>query len=88
MLVHEYWTILDHFCIPVLLASGSHHHVVKNANITFSGKTGTLEMFQYSPILGRFSISDLKNIFSEILIQVLPVVEYNILFAVTESHKF
>ena len=35
-------------------------------NITFSGNTGTPEMFQYSPILGHSSIWDLKYTFSYI----------------------
>ena len=67
ILVHKYWTILDHFGIPVLFASGYNKHVFKNANITFSGNTGTPEMFQYSTILGRSSIWDLKFIFSKAL---------------------
>ena len=29
ILVHEYWTILDHFCIAVLWASEQHQHVLK-----------------------------------------------------------
>ena len=65
ILVHEYWTILHHFGIPVLFASGSHQHVLKNVNITISGNSGTPEMFQYSPILGRSSIWDLKYTFSK-----------------------
>ena len=64
ILVHEYWTILDHFGVPVLFASGCHQHVLKNVNITFPGNTGTHEMFQYPPILGRSSIWDLKYTFS------------------------
>ena len=71
ILVHEYWAILDHFGVPVLFASGCHQHVLKNANITFSGNTGTPEMFQYSPILGRSSIWDLKYTFSQNLIPVI-----------------
>ena len=46
ILVHEYLTILDHFCIPVLFASECHQH--ENVNITFLGNTGTPEMFQYT----------------------------------------
>ena len=64
ILVHEYWTILDHFWVLVLCTSGCHQHVLKNVNITFSGNTGTPELFQYSPILGRSSIWDLKYTFS------------------------
>ena len=37
ILVHEYWTILDHFGIPVLFASGTR-------NVLVSTNTGT---FQY-----------------------------------------
>ena len=73
ILVHEYWTILHHFGIPVLFASGCHQHVLKNINITFSGNTGAPEMFQYLPILVCSSIWDLKytfpiacNIFSQL----------------------
>ena len=66
ILVHEYWTILDHFCVPVLWASGWHQHVLENVNITFSGNTGTPEMFQYLPILGHSSIWDLKYTFSAV----------------------
>ena len=43
-------------------------HILKNANITFSGNTGTPEMFQYSLILGRSSIWDLKYTFSNPLL--------------------
>ena len=64
ILVHEYWTMLDHFCFPVLFASGCNQHVLKNVNITVSGNTGTPEMSQYPPILGRSSIWDLKYTFS------------------------
>ena len=64
ILVHEYWTILNHFGIPVLFASGCHQHVLKNINITFSGNTGAPEMFQYLPILVHSSIWDLKYTFS------------------------
>ena len=67
ILVHKYWTILDHFCILVLFASRCHQHILKNMNITFSaisGNTGTPEMFQYSPILGHSSIWDMKYTFS------------------------
>ena len=64
ILVHEYWTMLDHFGVPVLFASGCHQHVLKNVNITYPGNTGTLKLFQYSPILGRSSIWDLKYTFS------------------------
>ena len=66
ILVHEYWTILDHFGIPVLFASGCHQHVLKNVNITFPDNTGTPEMFQYLPILERSSIWDLKYTFSDV----------------------
>ena len=65
ILVHEYWTILDHFGVPVLFASGCHQHVLKNVNITFLGNTGTPEMFRYLPILERSSIWDLKYTFSK-----------------------
>ena len=65
ILVHEYWTILNHFGVPVLFASGCHQHVLRNVNITFSGNTGTPEMFQHSPILGCSSIWDLKYTFSQ-----------------------
>ena len=65
ILVHKYWTILGHFGVPELFASESHQHVLKNVNITFSGNTGTPEMLQYSPILGRFSIWNLKYTFSQ-----------------------
>ena len=44
LLVHKYLTILDHFGIPVLFASGSHQHILKNVNITFSGGTATPEV--------------------------------------------
>ena len=64
ILVHEYWTTLDHFGILVLFASGCQQHVLKNVNITFAGNTGTHKMFQYLPILGRSSIWDLKYTFS------------------------
>ena len=64
ILVHEYWTILVHFDVPVLFASECNQHVLKNVNITFPDNTGTQEMFQYSPILGRSSIWDLKFTFS------------------------
>ena len=64
ILVHEYWTILDHFGVPVLFASGCNQHVLKNVNITFSGNTDTPEMLQYSPILGHSSIWYLKFTFS------------------------
>ena len=66
ILVHKYWAILDHFGVPVLFASGCHQHVLKNVNITFLGNTGTAEMFQYLPILGRSSIWDLKYTFSHV----------------------
>ena len=62
--IHEYWTILDHFGIPVFFASGCNQHDFKNVNITISGNTGTPDMFQYSTILGRSSIWDLKYTFS------------------------
>ena len=65
ILVHEYWTILDHFGVPVLFASGCHQHVLKDVNITFPDNTGTHKMFQYLPILGRSSIWDLKFTFSD-----------------------
>ena len=65
ILVHAYWTILDHFPVPVLFVSGFHQHVPKNVNITFTGNTGTPEMFQYSPILGCSSIWDVKYTFIE-----------------------
>ena len=65
ILVHEYWTILKHFGVPVLFASGCHQHVLRNVNILFADNTGTPEMFQYSPILGRSSIWDLKYTFSK-----------------------
>ena len=71
---HEYWTMLNHFGVPVLFASGCHQHVLRNVNITFSCNTGTPEMFQYSAILGRSSIWDLKYTFSKYyatMIQVL-----------------
>ena len=64
ILVHEYWTILDHFGVPVLFASGCHQHVLKDVNITFPDNTGTHKMFQYLPILGCSSIWDLKFTFS------------------------
>ena len=70
ILVHEYWTILDHFGVPVLFASGSNQHVLENVNITFSSNTGTLEMFQFSPILGCSSIWDLKYTFSHVFINL------------------
>ena len=41
ILVYEYWTILDHFGVAVLFASGCYRHVLKNVNITFLGNTGT-----------------------------------------------
>ena len=68
ILVHEYWTKLDHFGIPVLFAFGYHQHVLKNVNITFSGNTGTPEISQYSPILGCSSIQDRKYTFSSVFI--------------------
>ena len=71
ILVHEYWTILDHFGIPVLFASGCNQHDFKNINITFLGNTGTPDMFQYSTILGRSSIRDLKYTFSGIILPYL-----------------
>ena len=61
--VHKYWTILDNFGIPVLFISGYSQHVLKKVNVTFSGNNSTPEMFQYSPILGRSSIWDLKYTF-------------------------
>ena len=64
ILVHEYWTILDHFGVPVLFASGCHQQVLKDVNITFPNNTGTHKVFQYLPILGRSSIWDLKFTFS------------------------
>ena len=63
ILVHEYWTILDHFGVPVLFASGCHQHVLKNVNITFPDNAGTHKMFQYLPILGHSSVWDLKYTF-------------------------
>ena len=66
ILVHEYWTILDRFGVPVLFVSGCCQHVLSNVNITFLANTGTPEMFQYSPVLGRSSIWDLKYTFSRI----------------------
>ena len=65
VLVHEYWTIPDHFLHSSIVCSGCHQHVLKNVNITFSDNTGAPEMFQYSPILGRSSIWDLKYTFSQ-----------------------
>ena len=53
-----------HFFILILFASGCYQHILKDVNITFSGNTGTPAMFQYSPILGRSSIWDLKYTFS------------------------
>ena len=50
--------------VPVLFASVCHQHVFKDVKITSSGNTITPEMFQYSPILGRSSIWDLKYTFS------------------------
>ena len=41
---------------------------IKNVNITFSGNTGTPVMFQYSPILGRSSIWDLKYTFPTVFL--------------------
>ena len=61
--VHKYWTILDHFYIPVF-ASGWHQHVLKNLNITLLGNTDAPEMFRYSTILRRSSIWDPKYTFS------------------------
>ena len=52
------------FWCSSIFASGSHQHVLKNVSITFSFNTGTPDMFQYSPILGRSSIWDLKFTFS------------------------
>ena len=51
---------------PILhssIVSGCHQHVLKNVNITFLDNTGTPEMFQYLPILGRSSIWDPKYTF-------------------------
>ena len=61
IVVHEYWAILDHICVPSFWKA---QRVLKNVNITFSGNTGTPTMFQYSPIQGRSSIWDLKYTFS------------------------
>ena len=75
ILVHEHWTILDHFDIPVLFASECHQHVLKNINITFPGNTSTPKMFQYSSILGRSSIWDLKYTFFRLLVLYLTPIK-------------
>ena len=73
ILVHEYWTILNHVCVPVLCASGCHQHILENINITFLGNTGTPEMFQYSSILECSSIFLLKDI--SVIIRTQPATE-------------
>ena len=80
ILVHKYWTILDHFGILVLFAFGCHQHVLKNVNITFPDNTGRHKMFQYLPILGHSSIWDLKYTFSKF---ALGLISFSVFLSTT-----
>ena len=48
ILVHEYWTKLDHFAFQYCELLDKYQPFIKNIIITFSGNTGTPKMFQYS----------------------------------------
>ena len=54
ILVHEYWTILNHFGVLVLFASGCCQHILKNVNIAFLGNTGTPENVPVFTNIGTF----------------------------------
>ena len=65
-----------------------YQHVLKDVNITFSGNTGTPEMFQYSPILGRSSIWDMKYTFSHLTFSSVTTKRYVVMVVDRSNYTF